>query len=122
MNDYVTLDGKKYATIHGQWQPSTDRPVVIKRLLSGSTNVTFGPASNKRWRGKLLAAVTPAVDYGSIGDLRTTCEKLEALTFIDHYGNSHSVILDRVVDESSNVPKWDSPENKMHVNVTVVKL
>jgi hypothetical protein len=66
--------------------------------------------------------VTPADGYGSIDDLRVTCEKLEALTFIDHYGTSHSVVIDRAVDESSNVPKWDSPENKMHVNITVVKL
>jgi hypothetical protein len=122
MNDYVTLDGKKYATIHGQWQPSTDRPVVIKRLLSGNSNVTFGPASNKRWRGKFVAAVTPATGYGSVDDLRATCEKLEALSFTDHYGNVHTIVIDRAVDESSNVPKWDSPENKMHVNITVVKL
>jgi hypothetical protein len=122
MNDYVTLDGKKYPTIHGQWTPSTDRPVVIRRLLSGSTNVTFGPASNKRWRGTLKAAVTPETGYGSIDDLRTTYERMESLTFTDHYGNTHSVIIDRAVDEGSNVPKWDSPENKMLVKLTVIKL
>ena len=122
MNDYVTLDGKKYPTIHGQWTPSTDRPVVIRRLLSGSTNVTFGPASAKRWRGTLKAAVTPEVGYGSIDDIRTTYEKMESLTFVDHYGNTHSVIIDRAVDEGSNVPKWDSPENKMHIKLTVIKL
>ena len=122
MNSYITLDGKKYAALHGEWNPSTDRPVVFKRLLSGSTNVTFGPASNKRWRGKLVAAVTPQTGYGSIGDLRTTYEKLTALTFVDHYGNSHSVIIDRGVDEGSKTPVWDSPENKMHVNLTLVAL
>ena len=122
MNDYVTLDGKKYATIHGQWTPSTDRPVVFRRLLSGNTNVTFGPASNKRWRGTVTAAVTPATNYGSIDDLRATCEKLEILVFIDHYGVTHNVVIDRAVEESSKVPKWDSPENKMHFNLTMVKL
>ena len=122
MNNYITLDGKKYAALHGQWDPSTDRPVVFRRLLSGSTNVTFGPASNKRWRGKLVAAVTPQTGYGSIGDLRTTYEKLTALAFVDHYGNSHSVIIDRAVDEGSKTPIWDSPENKMHVNLTLVAL
>jgi len=122
MNPYIELDGKKYAAIHGQWAPATDRPVVLRRLLSGNTNVTFGPASNKRWRGKLVAAVTPQAGYGSIDDLRATYEKLAELTFVDHYGASHNVIIDRNVDESSNVPNWDSPENKMHVTFTLVKL
>jgi hypothetical protein len=122
MNPYIELDGKKYAAIHGQWAPATHRPVVVRRLLSGNTNVTFGPASNKRWQGKLTAAISPGTGYGSINNLRTTYEKLEALTFVDHYGVTHSVIIDRTVNEASNVPMWDSPENKIQVNLTLVKL
>jgi hypothetical protein len=122
MNAYITLDGKQYAAPHGQWAPATERPVVVRRLLSGGANVTFGPANMKRWQGTLIAAVTPETGYGSVTDLRATYEKLSSLTFTDHYGNSFNVIIDRSVDESSRVPNWDSPENKMYVKVMLVKV
>ena len=122
MNEYITLDGYKYSAIHGQWTPNTDRPVVVRRLLSGAANVTFGPANVKRWQGTMNAAVTPKTGYGSISDLRATYEKHSALVFVDHYGGTHNVIIDRSVDESSVVPDWAAASNKMHVQISLVKV
>ncbi len=123
MNDYITLDGKKYRTTHKQWQPIIDRPVVIKKLLSGTRNVTFGPAMKPIWQGAVRAvASSPETGFGDIDDLRTTYEKLESISFTDHYGNNYTVVLDRRVNEASFTPKWDAPSNKFEVNLTVVAL
>lgn len=122
MNDYIVLDGLKYRTTHKQWQPMIDRPVAIKKLLSGARNVTFGPLMKPIWQGAVRAAVTPETGFGSIDDLRTTYNKLSSLTFEDHYGDAYTVVLDRRVNESSFTPKWDGTENKFEVNLTVVAL
>jgi hypothetical protein len=122
MNAYVTLDGYKYSAPHGNWSPQTERPVVIKRLLSGNTNVTFGPAPMVRWVGMLNADVSPATGFGSITNLRATCAKLTQLSFTDHYGDTFNVILDRSVGEDSLTPQWDGASNKFRVTLTVIKL
>ena len=122
MNDYIVLDGKKYTTTHKQWQPMIDRPVVIKKLLSGTRNVTFGPTMKPIWQGAVRAAVTPEAGFGSIDDLRTTYYKLESLSFTDHYGDNFTVVLDRRVNEASFSPKWDGAENKFEVSLTIVAL
>jgi len=122
MNAYVILDGKKYSAPHGSWAPVTERPVVVRRLLSGGTNVTFGPASLVRWQGMLNASVSPASGFGSVEDLRDTCTKLEAISFTDHYGSVHSVVIDRSVGENSLTPGWDNASNKFQINLTLLKL
>jgi hypothetical protein len=122
MNAYIELDGKRYAAPHGQWTPSKERPVVMRRLLSGNTNVTFGPAVISRWQGTLKAAVTPEAGFGTPDDLRATYEKLTTLAFVDHYGATHNVIIDRSVDESSLTPKWDGAENTMYIKAVLVQV
>ncbi len=123
MNDYIVLDGFKYRTTHKQWQPIVDRPVVIKKLLSGTRNVTFGPAMKPIWQGAVRAPVSTAeVGFGTIDDLRTTYYKLSSLSFEDHYGDAYTVVLDRRVNEVSFTPKWDGASNKFEVMLTVVAL
>ncbi len=123
MNDYIVLDGKKYRTTHKQWQPLIDRPLLIKKLLSGARNVTFGPAMKPMWAGAVRAvAANPETGFGTIDDLRTTYNKLSSLSFTDHYGTFYTVVLDRRVNEQSFIPKWDSASNHFEVNLTVVAL
>ncbi len=122
MNDYITLDGFKYRTTHKQWQPMIDRAVVIKKLLSGARNVTFGPAMKPIWQGAVRASVTPEAGFGSIDDLRTTYYKLSSVSFTDHYGTAYTVVLDRRVNESSFTSMWDAASNLFEVNLTVVAL
>ncbi len=123
MNDYIVLDGLKYRTTHKQWQPMIDRPVVIKKLLSGARNVTFGPAMKPIWQGAVRAvAASPEAGFGTIDDLRTTYNKLVSVQFTDHYGDMYTVALDRRVNESSFTPMWDAVENKFEVNLTVVAI
>jgi hypothetical protein len=123
MNDYIVLDGKKYHTTHKQWQPMIDRPVVIKKLMSGTRNATFGPAMKPIWQGAVRAvAANPEEGFGTIDDLRATYYKLQSLAFEDHYGTLYGVVLDRRVNEASFSPKWDGPSNVFEVNLTVVAL
>jgi hypothetical protein len=122
MNAYITLDGFKYATIHKQWAPTKERPVVIKKLLSGGRNVTFGPSMTNQWAGVITVPVTPATGYGAISDLRATYAKLTTLTFVDHYGVTYSVVIDRHVGEASLTPVWDAGTNMFQVNITLVQI
>ncbi len=123
MNDYIVLDAFKYRTTHKQWQPIVDRPVIIKKLLSGARNVTFGPAMKPIWMGAVRAPVaTEEVGFGTIDDLRATYYKLVSIQFTDHYGTTATVVLDRRVNENSFSPKWDATSNMFEVNLTVVSL
>ncbi len=123
MNDYIVLDGFKYRTTHKQWMPMIDRPVLIKKLLSGARNVTFGPAMKPIWQGAVRAvAANPEPGFGTIDDLRATYNKLVSVAFSDHYGSAYTVALDRRVNENSFSPQWDAASNLFEVNLTVVAI
>ena len=122
MNNYITLDGFRYHTAAENWVPLEDRPQVIRRLLSGSSNVTFGPATFTMWKGTIMADVTPQALFGSIEDLRTTYKKRQSLSFADHYGDAFTVVIDRSVDPRSLAPNWEQTDNTFKVNVTLIKL
>ena len=65
MNDYIILDGKRYRTSHPDWEPTEERPMVVRRLMSGKTNVTFGPATFTGWSGVVTAEVGAVAPYGT---------------------------------------------------------
>ena len=122
MNDYIILDGYKYRTAAENWEPNEERPMIVRRLLSGATNGTFGPATFRGWRGTVLVDVTPGVEFGSIDDMRKTYRKREILNFTDHYGVAHSVVIDRGVGEKSISPMWTAVDNTFRINLTLVKV
>jgi hypothetical protein len=121
MNSYITLDNKRYSTEHNQWTPSTDRPTMKRRLLSGKVNVKFGPALFKSWKGIINVPVAATAPYGTLDDFRATYAKLQTLSFIDHYGASYTIVLDRTIDERSLSPGWDAADNIFKFPVSLVK-
>jgi hypothetical protein len=122
MNSYITLDGKRYHTAADNWEPNEERPLVIRRLLSGSSNVTFGPATFTGWRGVVTVDVGAQAPFGNIDDLRTTYRKRQTLVFVDHYGTSYTVVIDRAVGEKSLSPMWTAVDNVFRINLSLVKL
>jgi hypothetical protein len=122
MNDYITLDDKQYRTAADSWEPNEERPMIVRRLMSGSSNVTFGPATFTGWRGVVAVEVGATAPFGNIVDLRATYRKRSILTFVDHYGNSYSVVIDRSVGEKSISPNWAATDNVFRVNLSLIKL
>jgi hypothetical protein len=122
MNDYITLDGKKYHTAANAWDPNEERPMIVRRLLSGGTNVTFGPTTFTGWRGVVMVDVAPATGFGSIDDFRLTYRKRTKLSFTDHYGNTCDVVIDRTVGEKSLSPMWTAVDNVFRINLALLKL
>ena len=123
MNDYIELDGFKYRTAADNWEPNEERPMVIRRLMSGNTNVTFGPATFTGWRGIVLVPTqTAAPGFGDVENLRTTYRKRSVLSFADHYGNDFNVVIDRSVGEKSISPMWTAVDNVFRINLSRVKI
>jgi hypothetical protein len=121
MNNYITLDGKKYKTPSKLWQPYGDKPATVKKTLLGATDITYGPAVFKEWRGQIEAPVTAEdASWGTIDDLRTTLAKLEHVTFADHYGAGYMAHVLGPFQERSLASKWDSPSNVIYVQVRIV--
>jgi hypothetical protein len=121
MNDYIMVDGYRYKTLTN-WVPYEDRPMTIKRLMSGGADVTFGPATYKYWRGTICVDVSPANLYGGVSEFKASYRKASSVEFVDHFGETHQVVIDRGIDERSLSPMWSAPENTINVNVTLVKL
>ena len=69
-----------------------------------------------------MADVGAQAPFGTPADLRTTYKKRTALTFIDHYGATHSVVIDRRVGEKSISPVHDAPDNTFRMNLALIKL
>ena len=55
--------------------------------------------------GALRANVTPETGYGSVSDIRNTIAKNELLTFIDHYGDTYTVVVQNNGSERSLSPQ-----------------
>jgi len=123
MNNYITLDGKKYKTRAEQWQPIVGKPAQVRYNLDGTTDATFGPATPNEWVGQILGPVTPdGEDWGDIDDLRTSLAKTTALTMVDHYSVEYSVLsLDGFMAESRSV-MWDAETNEFRVMCRLVRV
>ncbi len=96
--------------------------MVVRRLLSGRSDVTWGPATFPGWRGQVAVEVGSQAPFGNIDDFRASYRKRAALDFIDHYGSPYSVVIERSVDERSLSPMWDAPDNVIKVNITLLKV
>lgn len=119
MNDYITLDGKKYKTPAKTWQPVDNKIATARITLQGALDVTYGPASLREWHGEIEAAVTPQAGFGSITDLLTSLAKRQILSFTDHYGTAYSVDVSGQMARRSMTPKWDGYSNKWYVQVAI---
>jgi len=123
MNNYITLDGNKYMTRHGDWEPIYDKPGAARLVLSGNIDVTWGPATISGWQGVIIGPVTsPGTGWGTIDNLRTSVRKTQAVSFTDHYSNTDDVIVLGSLREESKSPMWDSPSNEITVEVELVIL
>lgn len=121
MNDYITLDGKKYKTLFRSWRQTTPKASSERVLLSGALDVTYGHASYKLWTGEIEGPVTP-IDgsWGSVTDLRATLAKVVGVSLTDHYGNTYTVHQIGPPQEDPFSPKWDGASNVIYFNVHLV--
>jgi len=123
MNNYVTLDGHRYKAVFDQYSQSRSKPARVRKNLAGATDVTYGPAVTIGWVGELIVPVSASgSDWGNSADLRTTYEKMENLTFVDHYGTSHTVVMLGELDEQSLLPVLDSALNRFIFKVNLVEV
>ncbi len=123
MNDYVTLDGYRYAAPFMQFEPIRQKPARVRYTLGGTLDVTYGPAAPLIWEGKLKVPVEPTDSdvWGDIGQFRITAATKAALAFIDHLGDSYTVHLLGRFHELPKVPVVDSTTNTYYIPVTIVR-
>jgi hypothetical protein len=123
MNNYMTLDGKKYMVPFGAWKVRQRKPSSEKYTAGGNLDVTYGPATPYEWEGKIIAPVTP-IDgtWGDIDDLRLTVAKRTSLSFTDHHSVAHTVHLFGPFTEETMSPMEDAATNEFRVDCRIVKV
>lgn len=122
MNNYITLDGYKYATNANKWEEVTFKPTTVRYTLNGGVDVTYGPATPREWIGEILAPVTARAEgWGTINTLKTTLVKKLAVAFIDHYGYSCNVHCIGEQRGRSLSPRWDDAQNVFFMPVELVE-
>jgi len=121
MNDYITLDGFKYATSANNWKKLLDKPNTVRYTLSGALDITFGAASPTRWVGDVIAPVSARSEgWGTISNLRTSLAKVSSILFTDHYGNRYNVFSVAPLQQRSLMNRWDDTNNVFFVPVELV--
>lgn len=122
MNNYITLDGYKYATNANKWEEVTFKPATVRYTLSGNLDVTYGDAAPREWLGEILAPVTARGEgWGTITTLKATLVKKSAVTFVDHYDYSCDVHCVGEQRGRSLMPRWDDPQNVFFMPVRLVE-
>lgn len=120
MNNYITLDGKRYAAPYKEFGPLMNKPSTERVTLSGRSDVTYGPATLQEWIGILHAPVTPrAGEWGDIDDLRATLAKRYSVSYTDHYGTTMTAYILGPHPEQSMSPMWDGARNVFKVTVKI---
>jgi hypothetical protein len=121
MNNYITLDGNKYATLAKTWKPLTVKPSTDRLTLQGNIDVSYGPGVVKEWQGTIVADVSQrATGWGTVTTLKATLEKRESVSFTDHNGTTYTVHVLGTFDERSLTNVWDDSQNKIHFNVRIL--
>jgi len=121
MTNYITLDGKKYVTVHPKWKPQLVRPKTVRVTLAGDLDATFGSAVTQTWMGIAKAPITPKdASWGTRDDMVATFAKASLLTFVDHRGDSYNVAILSDGVEMSRSPDWDVASNTYHFVLTLI--
>jgi hypothetical protein len=120
MNDYITLDGHKYATLQRSWVPIYNPPMTARMCLDGTMDVTHGPAMWYQWSGEIKVEVTPATDYGGLSDLKDMIFAMTIVDFTDHRGDNYHVVVYGPTPEKSATPDWTAGSNELYVTVKII--
>jgi len=121
MNNYITLDGYKYATSAANWRPVVNKPYKERYTLAGDLDVTYGDATPTAWEGDIHGPVTArATGWGTIATLRTSMAKKSAVNFTDHNGASGTVHILGQFQQKSTLNTWDASGNVWLVSVRLV--
>ena len=121
MNNYISLDGYKYATSAVNWSPVVEKPYNERYTLAGDLDLTYGESEPTAYEGDIHAPVTArAVGWGTISTLRTTLVKKTAVNFTDHAGTSGTAHIVGQFVQSSTLNKWDDANNVWLVSARIV--
>jgi len=122
MNDYVTLDSKKYKALFGQWGRQKRKPAKIRMLLSGAVDVTYGPGEWYIWEGAFIVPATPDSGFGAPADLEASYAKTTTLAFTDHDGEEYTVHFVGVLDRKTLTPLLDGLYNRFIYQVRIIRV
>ena len=118
MNNYITLDSYKYSTSQERWAPVIVKPGTVRFTIEGTVDATYASNVFYIWNGEIRAEAVAAGGYGSMDTLRATLIKRQGVTFIDHYGSSHSVHIVGEMMESFLQPDWANSLGFVQVRIT----
>jgi len=119
MNNYITLDTKKYKCPWKTWFPHDSTvPSEARMMLDGSLDATFGPAVVLTWSGEIIAPNTPeGAGWGTASDLLTSLQKKTTLSFTDHLGTTYTIVSRGTIKRKSLHANWDAASNEFYFNV-----
>ena len=122
MNKYITLNGKKYATLSKTWVPTFQKPMTVRTTLLGEVSATYGPTTIKGWQGEIKAPASVSDNsWGTIDDLITALDILGPVSFIDHVGTTVNVHITATGNQRALINMWDSSNNSFFVPVALTR-
>ena len=100
--------------------------MTVRVNVDGTLDVTSPRPRRVTWAGEIKLAGTPSStpplgqDLGNTSrGIETTLAKLEAVTFVDHFGDSYSVHI-RPFGTRSLTPVWDAASNALYYGMTLI--
>lgn len=96
MNNYVTIDGKKYKVVSPYYSKPPDKAITVRPTVDGSVDRVHGPTI---WRYAMVLRVVhanPASGYGTLADLVSSFTEQNDITFIDVDGTSYTAIFEKM--------------------------
>lgn len=84
MNDYITINSKKYQVLVDSYNRTIEPQKVVESGVLGNTIVSSGPGETNMPGGFVLyIRYTPPTGYGTVEDLRLAAKE-RVVSFTDH--------------------------------------
>lgn len=84
MNDYITINSKKYQVLVDSYSRTIEPQKVVESGVLGNTIVSSGPGETNMPGGFVLyIRYTPPTGYGTVEDLRLAAKE-RVVSFTDH--------------------------------------
>ncbi len=112
--DHFTVGGTGASIVLTTKVGAPNDPTLNIAISGNGTGIVDAPTSAN--------AQASSTSWGTIDDLRAVIQANLPVPFIDHYGNSCTVVVLGPFAERSLASKWDSPTNVIFLQVRLVKV
>jgi len=96
MNNYVTIDGKKYKVVSPNYSVLPEKAITVRQTVGAAVDRVHGPSLTRYLMVLRVVHASPESGYGTLSDLVASYVKQSDITFVNIDGTSYTSIFEKM--------------------------